>query len=384
MRILFATPHLFPDVIGGSGLHSLHLARRLARAGHELDVLHPFTTEHFSELPQVREHALPFGRTVMDFARRVDSWIGDRSYDLGYSDGLCLSHYVKRKIFPVIVNDHGLLQFQPQHFGDYLRASPGPALKDLLFFLPRIRARTQLARRADFVVTMGGRMDEIVRDRLGIPQQRVLHLPNAVDIPDEPPAGTEERDPCLFLFVGKIEFRKGVVQLLEAFHGLRDTPARLRLVGDGPMARAVRRRRLPNVEWAGPRFGEQLEQEYRAAGAFLLPSLQEGMPTAVMEAQLRGLPVIATDVGATRLLVTKETGLLLLPHDAGAVEAAVRRMLEMDPAERGALGLSGRKLIRARYTWDRVGPRFLHSFRHAAGAAGSAAGNVSIPTGAES
>ncbi len=41
--------------------------------------------------PQVQEHTVPFGRTVMDFAGHVNRWIGSRQYDLGYSDGLSLA-----------------------------------------------------------------------------------------------------------------------------------------------------------------------------------------------------------------------------------------------------------------------------------------------------
>ncbi len=235
MKVLFATPHLFPDVVGGSGLHSLHLIRHLAMAGHELDVLHPYATVHFAQFPHVQEYTVPFGRTVMDFAEHVNRWVGSRQYDLGYSDGLSLARYVKRKSFPIVVNDHGLLQFQPQYFGDYLRTTPLPALKDLLFYWPRIRARTRLARQADYVVSMGGKMDGLVEDHLRIPTPRILQLPNAVDDGAAVWPQTEPGDPGLFLFVGKIEFRKGVGQLLQAFQQLQHTGARLRLVGDGPM-----------------------------------------------------------------------------------------------------------------------------------------------------
>ena len=366
MKILFATPHLFPDVVGGSGLHSFHLIRHLAAAGHEIDVLHPYATVHFAQFPHVQEYTVPFGRTVMDFAGHVNRWVGSRQYDLGYSDGLSLAHYVKRKSCPVVVNDHGLLQFQPQYFGDYLRTTPLPALKDLLFYWPRIRARTRLARSADYVVSMGGRMDALVEDRLGIPAPRILHLPNAVE-------GTTGHtqgglgDPRLFLFVGTIEFRKGMAQLLQAFRQLQDWGVRLRLVGAGPMIPEIRRHRLPNVELAGQKFGAALHQEYQAAGTFIYPSLQEGMPTAIMEALNQGRPVITTDVGANRLLITPDTGLLLPPHDSPAIVQAVKQMTTLDDETRRAMGQAGRKLIQTRYTWDRVAPNYIHSFVRAVG-----------------
>ena len=367
MKVLFATPHLFPDVVGGSGLHSLHLIRHLAMAGHELDVLHPYATVHFAQFPHVQEYTVPFGRTVMDFAEHVNRWVGSRQYDLGYSDGLSLARYVKRKSFPIVVNDHGLLQFQPQYFGDYLRTTPLPALKDLLFYWPRIRARTRLARQADYVVSMGGKMDGLVEDHLRIPTPRILQLPNAVDDGAAVWPQTEPGDPGLFLFVGKIEFRKGVGQLLQAFQQLQHTGARLRLVGDGPMVPEVRRRSLSNVEWAGPKFGAALQEEYQMAGAFVFPSLQEGMSTAILEAMAHGRPVIATDVGANRLLVTPATGLLLEPHDSQALLRAIQKMIALDNVARQTMGQAGRNLIQARYTWAQVAPQYIHGLVHAAG-----------------
>ncbi len=375
MKILFATPHLFPDVVGGSGLHSFHLVRYLAAAGHRIDVLHPFATLHFEDLPQVQEYLIPSGSTVMDFAGNVNRWVGSRQYDLGYSDGLSLARYIRRKSFPVIVNDHGLLQFQPQYFRDYLLATPLPALKDLMFYWPRIWARSRLARRADYVVTMGGKMDELVGDQIGIPSRQVLQLPNAVaaesvDLQTQDYPG----DPDLFLFVGKIEFRKGVTSLLKAFECLLHTGARLRMVGTGPLAQRVRHCGLANVELVGPKFGAELRQEYQAAGTFLLPSLQEGMPTVVMEAMYYGRPVITTDVGANRLLVSPGTGLLIEPHDFQAIVQAVRKMMALDEVTRNTLGRAGQRLIQTRYTWDRVAPRYIHSFSQAAGQAASPSG----------
>lgn len=366
MKVLFATPHLFPDVVGGSGLHSYHLVKCLAVAGHEVEVLHPYKTRHFTDLPLVKEQTVAFGRTVLEYAGNVDRWIGSRQYDLGYSDGLSLARYVKRKTFPVVVNDHGLLQFQPQYFGDYLRITPLSALKDLLFYWPRIWARTRIARRADYVVSMGGKMNELVEDQLRIPSARILNLPNAVENPAAVPPSSDRGDPQLFLFVGKIEFRKGVSLLLKAFQQLKDSGARLRLVGDGPMVSKVRNSKLPNVELAGQKFGLELQQEYEAAGTFIFPSLQEGMPTVLMEAMGQGRPIIATDVGACRLLVSGETGFLLEPHDTGTIVKAVKRMMALDDGAREAMGQASQKLIQTRFTWERVGPNYIHSLVQAA------------------
>ena len=372
MRILFATPHLFPDVIGGSGLHSVHLIRHLAGAGHELDVLHPYPTRHFPDLPAVTEHTLPKGRHVLDFARHVDRWTGSRTWDVGYSDGLPLVRYLRRRRFPCIVNDHTWREFQPQYFRGFLRHEPRKALIDLALFRPRLWARRHLARNSDYAVSMGGLLDENLFHQCDLTPERILNLPNAVDVrapeldADPAPAG----DPHLLLYVGALTYRKGIHILMEAMRRLPDLNVRVRLVGDGPMADTVWNANLGNVELAGPRFGADLAREYRQAGAFVYPSLHEGMPTALLEAMWHRLPLVATDVGANRLLATRQTGQLIPPNDAAALEGAIRHLDAQTAANGRAQGQAGRDRVQDRYRWDVVGPMYEEAFR--AAAAGSA------------
>ncbi len=367
MRILFATPHLFPDVVGGSGLHSYHLVRCLAQAGHEVDVLHPFATRHFQEWSHVREITIPFGRTVFDYAGRVRTWIGHRRYDVGYSDGLSLLRYVQHRTFPCIWNDHGLREFHPQYFPGYCRTTPKSGFKELLFYWPRVWARKHMARTTDFVVSMGGDIDYIVEHMLKVPACRIWRLPNAVDASLYPnaPAKQEAADPRLFLFVGELGYRKGISLLLHSFARLQDSGARLRLVGDGPMVPRVQASGLSNVEIVGMKFGSDLMAEYREAGCFIFPTLLEGMPTALLEAMLLYKPVIASDVGAIRLLVSEQTGLLIPPNDMRALTKAIQTMMTLKQTTRDQMGVQGHSLVQTYYTWHSVAKDYLDCFQAA-------------------
>lgn len=72
-----------------------------------------------------------------------------------------------------------------------------------------------------------------------------------------------------------------------------------------------------------------------AADAFVLPSLAEGLPLAVIEALAAGLPVVATRVGGVPEVVCHgENGLLVPPADAAALQDALLRVLELDDATR--------------------------------------------------
>jgi glycosyltransferase involved in cell wall biosynthesis len=88
----------------------------------------------------------------------------------------------------------------------------------------------------------------------------------------------------------------------------------------------------------------------RGADLFVLPSHREGMPRAIIEAMMTGLPVVATDIrGAREQVIDGETGLLVPVKDEGALAAALGRLVA-EPALRTRMGEAS--LARARQDYD--------------------------------
>jgi glycosyltransferase involved in cell wall biosynthesis len=88
----------------------------------------------------------------------------------------------------------------------------------------------------------------------------------------------------------------------------------------------------------------------RGADLFVLPSHREGMPRAIIEAMMTGLPVVATDIrGAREQVIDGETGLLVPVKDEAALAAALGRLVA-DPALRARMGKAS--LARARAEYD--------------------------------
>lgn len=139
-----------------------------------------------------------------------------------------------------------------------------------------------------------------------------------------------EPDEFVFGYIGRLSEEKGLGYLIEALKGWepKDFRWRLVLVGDGPnrspLEDAVRSHELTErVFFAG--FQPDTAAWYPAMDAFVLPSLTEGTPMALLEAMAIGLPVIATSVGGVPALVSNgENGILVPPSDPSSLQGAMQ------------------------------------------------------------
>ena len=185
------------------------------------------------------------------------------------------------------------------------------------------------------------------------PRARVQLLPNAVPLapPDE-----AARQPGRILFLGRPETAKGIGELLDAVAGLaaRDPAVQLVVGGAGDLAavqaQAARLGIGARVSVLGWISRDQVERELAQASVLALPSYNEGLPMAVLEAMAAGKAVVASAVGGLPQLITDgENGLLVAPRDSAALTAALARLLD-DEALRARLGAAARRTIEAGYS----------------------------------
>lgn len=203
------------------------------------------------------------------------------------------------------------------------------------------------------------------RDAAGVPEARLLTIENGIDlaaVDAAPPTQREEvgvppGTPFL-LSVGRLHAQKGIDVAIRAAALLRPR-RRFRWVvaGEGkerPALEAlVRDLRVEDVfSLAG--FRADAIGLTKSCDLLVLPSRWEGMGLVLLDALASGRPVVATDIGGVRDVVThEEHGLLVPPDDPVALAAAIERMLD-DPALARATAERGRERVRGRFTVDRM------------------------------
>ncbi|KYF96441.1 glycosyltransferase [Sorangium cellulosum] len=182
---------------------------------------------------------------------------------------------------------------------------------------------------------------------------------------DPPPAQSPEpAGPSGGVFVGIMPAAFHPVKahdvLLRALARLRDrgVAVTVLIVGDGDERDRIhglaRELAIHGKEARFLGFRKDVPDLLLAADFFVLPSRDEGLPLAVLEAMARSLPVVVTPVGGVPEVVrSEEHGLLVPVDDPDALAAAIER-LARDPALRRRLGEAGHARVRDDFSFEKM------------------------------
>ena len=215
--------------------------------------------------------------------------------------------------------------------------------------------------------------------RFGLPQDRVMHLPNALDrLPEDAAARVDEPGEG-WLYAGRLTEEKGPQVALQAARRLPHH--RLLVVGSGPFEAVLRdkARDLPWVRFLGQLPRAELARLLPTVRAVAVPSLwPENLPYAVLEAQAAGRAVVASAVGGIPEQIDDGVdGRLVPPGDPAALARALAPLLS-DADTARALGRAGRARVARDYApqphVERIEEVYLHLLRkrgRAPGASGA-------------
>ena len=229
------------------------------------------------------------------------------------------------------------------------------------------------------VVTAGEALRQQLIEGSGVLPERVTSVPTGIDPVRFSPGDKRaarlalglDPDARIIGIVATLRSWKGHLYLLEAFAKLARSDATLLIIGEGPMRGPIEERiaelQLTNrVRLVGQQ--DKPEDWLRSLDIFCLPSYaNEGVPQAILQAMVTGLPVVTTPVGAILEAVDDgQTALVVPPKDAFALAGAIDRLMQ-DPDLARRLGHAARDRALERYSRAAMLDRMESVFRDVPG-----------------
>jgi len=213
-------------------------------------------------------------------------------------------------------------------------------------------------------------MEEIYRHNISIPRHKIFHVQNGLDYDRFlTPRTTTSRDQVLgfeasgkrvYLVVSRLSQKKNHQRIIDAFQRLVKTApdSELAIVGTGPLEVELKIQAealglASRVHFLG--FRKDIDDILRASDVFVMPSLREGLPLALLEAMASSLPVITSDINGIREVVAGiECGWLVDPRNTEAIADAMRAASQQ-PLERLALmGQQGKARVLADFKKEKM------------------------------
>lgn len=370
MRIALVTDGLHPYVMGGMQRHSTMLAQHLPAHGVELVVFH---TAHSKEAIADAKALSGFSGEVkkriqhifVDYPERgrlPGHYIGDnyrysqrvleayfklnQQFDFIYAKGLTGYAFVEAKkegmaLPPIGMKAHGYEMFQ--------RAANLRVKLEHLLLRPSF---AKLTRDSDFVFSYGGKISEILRERLQVAKERIIEIPTGIDpswLVDSvrPVSGNKRR----FIFLGRYERRKGIEELHAVLSQWAGPEIEFVFIGPIPKDKQLD---LPWVQYRGAVSDPaSLKAELDQGDVLVCPSYSEGMPNVIMEAMARGLAIIATDVGAVAAVVDEDNGILVERLSLKALKSSIQQISCLPDKELSTMKAAALERV-STYTWGRI------------------------------
>jgi glycosyltransferase involved in cell wall biosynthesis len=254
---------------------------------------------------------------------------------------------------PFILSPRGML------VGELIRAKSGAIKRAWLALFERRTIREAAA----LHVTSAQETTDF--NALGLTARKIIELPNGVEPPR--PAGEPAPDIAAaigrgryVLYLGRLNWKKNLPALIEAVAQVPDI--RLIIAGndeEGHVAALPASDSLTLI----PRSIEGADKEALFAGAtiFALPSLNENFGNTVLEAMVRGIPVVVSSgAGVAQVVREADSGLVAEPTASALADAI--RTLAADPARAAAMGEAGRNAAVSLYGWPAIAERMIAAY----------------------
>lgn len=374
LKILHVIPYMAPRY-GGPPKACFEMARAVAAKGHEVSI---YSTDidgsgrlrvdtarsHVRDRVAIRYFPVqrprfwcfsaPLLRALRANVRKFDV---AHLHSLYLFPGIAAAHFCRKHGVPYLVRPHGSLA--PYHFRRHrLRKIPF----ELFFERGRLRGAAAIHYTSE---------DERRLSRPNAFGARGVVVPHGLDLGDYsrlPPRGSFRRrypetgNRKILLFLGRLNYKKGVEVICEAFVRIASRTEDSHLVIAGPDEQgigAAMQRRLARAglsgraTFTGMLLGKDKLAAFGDASLFVLPSLYENFGIAVVEAMACRVPAVITDkVAIWREVAAAKAG-VVAGRDPGNLAGHILRLLGR-PGDLRKMGLRGRALVRRAFNWGRA------------------------------
>ena len=205
----------------------------------------------------------------------------------------------------------------------------------------------------------------------------IIELPNGVDISSnstilKSPPWREDGKKVL-LYLGRIHPKKNLANLIKAWLTLRPHEWKLVVAGWGRSGYQDELSELANsmscqgeIDFIGPQFDNEKLACFRNATAFILPSLSEGLPIAILEAWASNATVLMTPE-CNLEIGFQSNAAIRIGTSSEDIQKGILSMLNMSIEEHVEMGNAGRKLVEEAYSWTKIANEFskiYHAVKH--------------------
>lgn len=364
--IALLTDGIHPYVVGGMQRHSFYLAKYFAKNGIYVDLYHTNQSDYdISKLEFFTDEEKKFIRSfVIDFPRfgklpghylresyayskRIfEKLMENSNVDFIYAKGFCGWKLLEEKqkglkCAPIGVKFHGMNMFQkPPSFRSWL---------EQLMLRPAVKFNID---NSDYVFSYGGKITDIIR-QIGVQDSKIIEFPTGID---EDWISNSIKIPAVvrkFLYVGRYERLKGIQELSKAIKTfLNEERFQFDFIGPIPDHLKIINK---NVFYHGQIiYQNEIRKIMDDCDVLILPSYSEGMPNVILEAMARGLAIIATDVGAVRLMVADTNGWLLDSPDIKKLTSAIAASINKSDNELFEMKKISMSKVREKFLWSKI------------------------------
>ncbi|MHA1249856.1 MAG: glycosyltransferase family 4 protein [Candidatus Helarchaeota archaeon] len=275
------------------------------------------------------------------------------------------SIFLYRNIRPFIFTAHGPTPWYKYPFEN--------TQEKLGYYLEKIISRYILFK-SDFITTISKRISTEILSKYKNLASKVKYIPNAINIEKFKRKSDYSNDNNkIILYVGRIKPVKRIEFLLYSIPKVIKYNNNIKFILIGPynffnnkkslyvkkIEKIIDKLRIAKfVKFLGNLNEDELLNYYDMADIFVLPSFIEGLPTVLLEAMAKKIPIIATDIpGTNELIKNNWNGILVNPMDSNELSQAIINLLENKEIQQKFRN-NGFKLIKSKYNYKTIAKQF--------------------------